>query len=761
MATIDVYKIKVEVSGNRDVQQLQKDVDDVAGKLDSAATAALGFAAAAGAAFTAVAVDAFKMADSLVDVAGGVGMATSKVYQLALAAEASGGQFDDAAKLLGKFGQSIDMAAKGSEIMQDDLAKLGISLDDLRTLSAEELFNKAAEGAAKLGTGLDATATTMAVFGKAAREINFQDLAVNMGKNGAEAETAAALMEKAAEAAGKIEVAYRNLQIVALQVFEPILDGLTNLEGSHKKVRDIVIKLGTAFAALAGLGVAMTFIRMATAAIQFARAVSAVVASTTVLVGLTGVGLVAVGAAVAAGTAAYLGLSAAIDDVADGIGDTGDAAKGTTKALEGLNEAIDASGNTQRTVQREVLDLNEAQVEAAKAKTQQLQEQIDNANELRRKTLDLIGIEGNYGNLKKANLNAEFNAKNQIATIEAQINTELGKGVDANQAVVAELRNQQGIIQKNLQTTKELNQEEYRRLELQNAIALSLQKYQTFLILSSSSQLAIKKEDLALQLREGKLTQDQYDLQVRLAELEISTSEKIAVLNKERDALDAVADAAKIANIDEQIQAEHQRFMAVKTNLTQEAALREELQQAAVAGAVAALDQIRAGMEPYQMAQDAILQTWGTIGSALDNFVETGKLSFSDLAKSIIRDLTKMILKAMIFKYIFEPLMGAFGLSIPGRANGGPVGAGEAYMVGERGPELFVPRSAGSIIPNNKLGGASAGPGVVNAPVTNNYITNQISAVDAKSVAQLFAENRKTLLGSVQMAQKEMPYSMA
>jgi len=161
------------------------------------------------------------------------------------------------------------------------------------------------------------------------------------------------------------------------------------------------------------------------------------------------------------------------------------------------------------------------------------------------------------------------------------------------------------------------------------------------------------------------------------------------------------------------------------------------------------------------LAQDAILQTWGTIGSALDNFVETGKFKFKDLAKSIIQDLTKMILKAMIFKYIFEPIMGSLGLSIPGRANGGPVGAGEAYMVGERGPELFVPKQAGSIIPNNKLGAASAGPGVVNAPVTNNYITNQISAVDAKSVAQLFAENRKTLLGTVQMAQKEMPYSMA
>jgi hypothetical protein len=48
--------------------------------------------------------------------------------------------------------------------------------------------------------------------------------------------------------------------------------------------------------------------------------------------------------------------------------------------------------------------------------------------------------------------------------------------------------------------------------------------------------------------------------------------------------------------------------------------------------------------------------------------------------------------------------------------------------------------------------------GAVNAPITNNYITNNINAIDARSVAQLFAENRRSLLGSVKMAEREMPY---
>jgi hypothetical protein len=46
-------------------------------------------------------------------------------------------------------------------------------------------------------------------------------------------------------------------------------------------------------------------------------------------------------------------------------------------------------------------------------------------------------------------------------------------------------------------------------------------------------------------------------------------------------------------------------------------------------------------------------------------------------------------------------------VNIPGRAAGGPVSGGRPYMVGERGPELFVPGSNGNVVPNNAMGGNS------------------------------------------------------
>ena len=54
--------------------------------------------------------------------------------------------------------------------------------------------------------------------------------------------------------------------------------------------------------------------------------------------------------------------------------------------------------------------------------------------------------------------------------------------------------------------------------------------------------------------------------------------------------------------------------------------------------------------------------------------------------------------------------------AIRGRAAiGGPVQAGSPYMVGERGPEMFIPNSSGSIVPNDKMGGGITVVNNVNA----------------------------------------------
>jgi hypothetical protein len=73
------------------------------------------------------------------------------------------------------------------------------------------------------------------------------------------------------------------------------------------------------------------------------------------------------------------------------------------------------------------------------------------------------------------------------------------------------------------------------------------------------------------------------------------------------------------------------------------------------------------------------------------------------------------------------------------RALGGPINAGEPYLVGERGPELVVPRNNGTVIPNDKL---QAGSG--NSPIIFNATFN-ISGGNAKEQAVDIWETLKQL----------------
>ena len=88
------------------------------------------------------------------------------------------------------------------------------------------------------------------------------------------------------------------------------------------------------------------------------------------------------------------------------------------------------------------------------------------------------------------------------------------------------------------------------------------------------------------------------------------------------------------------------------------------------------------------------------------------------------------------------PLSGGIiggGFNSPGMANGGPVEAGRPYMVGERGPEMFVPGSNGGIMRNEDMrrmmGNSPAGAG---SPQMNfTFETTNIGGTEFVSREQL------------------------
>lgn len=75
--------------------------------------------------------------------------------------------------------------------------------------------------------------------------------------------------------------------------------------------------------------------------------------------------------------------------------------------------------------------------------------------------------------------------------------------------------------------------------------------------------------------------------------------------------------------------------------------------------------------------------------------------------------------------------------NIPGRAIGGSVTSGQPYVVGERGPELFVPSNNGKIVPNNKMGGG--------ATININVGLMTGSAIERREAAQKMFEDLKVI----------------
>ncbi len=88
------------------------------------------------------------------------------------------------------------------------------------------------------------------------------------------------------------------------------------------------------------------------------------------------------------------------------------------------------------------------------------------------------------------------------------------------------------------------------------------------------------------------------------------------------------------------------------------------------------------------------------IETALLRAVRSGKLGFEELkavALAAMDAIARRALEAGVQSVLSSAATGAAGGGQPGRATGGPVSPGRAYLVGERGAELFVPTAAGRV----------------------------------------------------------------
>jgi TP901 family phage tail tape measure protein len=252
-----------------------------------------------------------------------------------------------------------------------------------------------------------------------------------------------------------------------------------------------------------------------------------------------------------------------------------------------------------------------------------------------------------------------------------------------------------------------------------------------------------------------------------IADLNLELELKTATTEQAREQLRLEAEIAKIRGDKSLTDPQKDEIERRKRELAAPKTDRERLEGAA-AGVKAELDTLTdpinmittaaAGIgDAFSTSFKGIISGSMTAKEALASFFTSVADMFLDMAAQIIAKMIQMAILNAIVSLLPGSSGGGLGSSqfkpgapaqmvpslpnVPNysgafkaRANGGPVSSGQTYMVGERGPELFVPGRSGTIVANDKMGGGS---------------TNVVVNVDAKGSSVEGNEQGANQLGRV------------
>ena len=788
-----------------------------------------------GLAIGAMITNMFRAADAITDLSDATGLAVSSIVALRQAFSQSGGDAEGAEQAILKLYQSIEDAAGGNDKLIESFQKVGVSLQDLGTLSEEEITNKVINGLGQLGNSSEAVSIKMDLLGKKARSVDFTSVANQFDTLKQSAKDA----EPGLVAAGKV---FDNLNKFngefgaalgkefsgLLTTLEKLTSNTESLAKSLAELVKIITILGTAFliftkvlpairtmgdalqattktAGFFGKQIQYIFANLRALPKNLAAAVLGLfglkdaLASTAaraggiaslgfallnvlrILLRFAGVVGVIIGVAQAlnfliktitgfdvldwlaeklsyVGTKfkelmAYLGIDY-FKPAAEGAKELGNE---LDKNAQKTDKNIDRTANNTKENEKYLLSIREITKAFAEQNTERLKSLANDIKYLSM-TEEQIALDKNRDEIHKefiktldelAKKRAEAMADpSQGASVAAQIDAEIKKVQESATTTQIESAKK---IKEYYKVSAAIKEQKAQLEDLGRAFtqANALQELEEELSLIGLTGDELERQRTILE-SQRVLREQLQGLAKQLLELDIERSRMGEdAYNKERQRIiQQMKDAQEIA--DAKINAKERELAKIA-----------ELENSYTEGVKKAVKDIADSYKPINVAQDAVKKGWGAIENAVDTFVETGKFKFGDFARSVIADLAKIIAKAAILQGI-KAALGAFGFSLPGLASGGPAEAGQPYIVGEKGPELFVPKGSGTVIPNNKLGGANGtATNAASGPITNNYNTYNINALDAKSVAQLFAENRKAIFGANKMAEREMSYAGA
>ena len=731
--TAEEFAVKVTATGLENLDKVAKGAETAKAKIEGLSNAMLGVG------FSAFILSAIRMADRISDLSDATGLAIGSIKGFEDALQAAGGKARNSERIITTFYQTMETALQGSDQARNSFQKLGISLDDLKNKSEADLLSQAITQLAGMEEGSTRTALATSIFGKSIRAVDLTKFLQELKDGKISAFEAADAIKAGGDAADRMDKQIRTLQEGALLAIEPIFKLFGGTEMTAKSASTAIQVLGTLLAASMGAAAVANILAVVKALQEFnlvTKIGNGLQAAALALQGPKGWATLAGAAGVA--TAAIIAMNKALDENNSKSG--GDKLPGP--ATGNVIEPSKASaGNANRA--SELSPSQKAALESEKRIAQSLADIRKNIN--LQGANELMAIDVNAASdIEKAK--AEIYSKENISKLQKD------KEFAVKSAEIQQKAELESVKARMTLNAKIFSEEEAQRQKTIDETAAYEKK-----VAEASASAIGQVTTLADQTQQLK---DRFTLQqsiVDLSTIEQDRQTKIfEALQLQKQQLDALSKLQKEGLPEDERKKREQEINDLLREriglINTEADTRVTRDNDFAAGFKQTMRQYEESLKPLEAGKQTADAVFGNMNRALDTFVQTGKMNFGDLSRSIIQDLIKIELKqsAMaFFSAAKTSLFSIFGLS--GKAAGGPVSAGKPYMVGEKGPELFMPSSSGSIVPNNKLGGSG---GTMGGGTT---IINNISAIDSRSVQQLFAEHRMTLFGNVEQARRELP----
>jgi len=760
---------KDAVSGAKDVDRafdtLTSRTDKLFGTMSRLKTALVG------AALISFGRGAIQAADAINDLSEASDLSIAKIIQLQEALQQSGGKADSAGKLITTFYKSIQEARDGSDKTQEALGKLGVTFQMLKTATPEEMLQTAANKLAGIKDPAEKTALAIDIFGKSMIGVNPAKFAEELGLSTAEFEKQAAAIKRAADLNDQWEKSITKIRLAFLEAFGPIISGLGKVLETLSKIPFLIEAISIALLAIPGVFVARGLVSAFSFALKGLDALRKGAISAKVAVnGIggtkqallaqqnTAVAQVLRNKASVAGAVGAVGVGAALSIAGDRPGAT--AGEDPEAVKKQTNNAVQLGKELQGQL-NSVQNLADGYRRAAQANMDRYTTEVD-----------MLGKSKEEQDIIKGTADINKRYADQTAALEEKKKGAKGATLALINKEIANLKDLQTSELDIFNITREQTREYARQQqEVKNILDYMDQMAQAQAEIASfaSTQDAARVsafEQVKSQQEAFDLLGQREKLEKSIANLRGSDQENIKKLfdleQQRKTQLEAIQKIQNlpfegVGGMKQKMEEINALYDTRRANIEATAAATKVEQDSFSAGWQQAGEKYRNNIKTdFEYAQQTAQNFTKGFEDAIVKFVQTGKLSFKDLANSLIADFARIQAQKMLsglFGSLFggaSTMAGAAVLGLPGFANGGSING--PAIVGERGPELFVPQSAGRIIPNHALGGGQ--------PVVNNNttaVTYSIQAVDASSFRSMLARDPEFIHNVAEQGRRQLP----